>query len=57
MRQPQVPYSEHSSFEELRQAVAWLQPRSIIPSVGNNGGARAAEMIRLLRAPDAERGD
>lgn len=49
-----MPYSEHSSFEELRQAVAWLQPRRIIPSVGNDGGTRAAEMVRLLRAPDAD---
>ena len=48
-----MPYSEHSSFEELRQAVAWLQPRRIIPSVGNDRGARAAEMVRLLRVPDA----
>ncbi|KAK9843634.1 hypothetical protein WJX81_000325 [Elliptochloris bilobata] len=53
----QVPYSEHSSFEELRQAVAWLQPRRLVPSVGNDGGPRAAEMVRLLRAPGPPPGE
>lgn len=48
----QVPYSEHSSFEELRQAVAWLQPRRLVPSVGNDGGACADDMVRMLRGLD-----
>ena len=47
-----MPYSEHSSYEELRQAVAWLQPRRLVPSVGNDGGARADDMVRMLRGPD-----
>ena len=29
----QVPYSEHSSFNELREFVAWLKPAEVIPSV------------------------
>ncbi len=49
-----MPYSEHSSFEELRQAVAWLRPRRLVPSVGNDGGPRAAEMVRLLCAADGQ---
>ncbi|KAK9812991.1 hypothetical protein WJX72_006870 [[Myrmecia] bisecta] len=45
----QVPYSEHSSFRELREFVAWLQPRRIIPSVGNDSGPKARDMVAALR--------
>ena len=44
----EVPYSEHSSFYEQREFVAWLQPREVIPSVGNDRGPKAAEMVRRL---------
>ena len=47
-RTAQVPYSEHSSFYEQREFVAWLQPREVIPSVGNDRGPKAAEMVRRL---------
>jgi DNA cross-link repair 1A protein len=46
----QVPYSEHSSFTELKAFVAWLQPRSILPHVNNDGGGpKAQRMIALLQ--------
>ncbi|QDZ20400.1 DNA cross-link repair protein [Chloropicon primus] len=28
-----VPYSEHSSFEEMRSFVSWLQPKEVVPFV------------------------
>ncbi|KAK9863457.1 hypothetical protein WJX84_005818 [Apatococcus fuscideae] len=49
----QVPYSEHSSFPELQEFVHWLQPRRLIPSVGNDCGPKARRMVEQLRqAPD-----
>jgi DNA cross-link repair 1A protein len=46
----QVPYSEHSSFAEMREFVQWLRPTSIIPSVGNDSGPKAQRMVQLLTA-------
>ncbi|CAL5219226.1 g1019 [Coccomyxa viridis] len=40
----QVPYSEHSSFSELQQFVGFMQPQSLVPSVGNDSGPKAAQM-------------
>jgi DNA cross-link repair 1A protein len=49
----QVPYSEHSSFTELREFVAWLNPVRIIPHVNtDNGGPKATRMVLLLRGQD-----
>lgn len=45
-----VPYSEHSSFRELREFVSWLQPASIIPTVGNDRGPKTSTMLSLLRS-------
>uniref|UniRef100_UPI00359028BF uncharacterized protein isoform X1 n=2 Tax=Myxine glutinosa TaxID=7769 RepID=UPI00359028BF len=40
-----IPYSEHSSFSELRRFVQWLRPRRIIPTVNvSNERARRAMM-------------
>ncbi|KAG1679991.1 hypothetical protein FOA52_007055 [Chlamydomonas sp. UWO 241] len=48
----QVPYSEHSSFAELRDFVAWLKPLEIVPSVGNDfGGPKAKAMLAQLTGP------
>ena len=49
----QMPYSEHSSFAELRAFVAWLRPSAIIPSVGNDRGAKQQRMLQLLRSDAA----
>ena len=46
-----VPYSEHSSFDELRAFVSFLKPRAILPHVGNDRGPKARRMVELLTAP------
>ena len=43
-----VPYSEHSSFNELTEFVDWLRPRVIIPSVNNDGGPKLQRMLTNL---------
>ncbi|GIM03993.1 hypothetical protein Vretimale_8639, partial [Volvox reticuliferus] len=50
----QVPYSEHSSFGELRAFVSWLQPGRIVPSVNADGpaGPKTRRMLQLLLEPE-----
>lgn len=44
-----VPYSEHSSHQELRQMVDFLQPTKIIPSVNNGGADKGRQMVASLQ--------
>ncbi|XRB16358.1 DNA cross-link repair 1A protein [Pseudoscourfieldia marina] len=47
-----VPYSEHSSFPELRAFLQWLKPSEVLPHVGNDGAWKMQRMIRALVAPE-----
>ncbi|CAO2821698.1 unnamed protein product [Amaranthus hypochondriacus] len=44
----EVPYSEHCSFEELREFVKLISPVKIVPSVNNENEASGNAMIELL---------
>ncbi|KAI3715354.1 hypothetical protein L6452_22334 [Arctium lappa] len=44
----EVPYSEHSSFTELKEFVKFISPQNIIPSVNNDGLESATRMVSLL---------
>ncbi|KAI3711838.1 hypothetical protein L1987_70386 [Smallanthus sonchifolius] len=44
----EVPYSEHSSFTELKEFVKFISPENIIPSVNNYGPKSVSKMVSLL---------
>ena len=43
-----VPYSEHSSFSELREMVKLVGARQVVPTVNGGNPQRVREMLQLL---------
>ena len=40
-----IPYSEHSSYDELRDCVRTLRPRKLVPTVNAANSAAAKTLV------------
>ena len=43
-----VPYSEHSSFSELKEYVAWVRPHKVMPTVNCEGADGEKNVSKML---------
>lgn len=46
-----IPYSEHSSFAELRDCVKTLRPRHIVPTVNASTPAASRSLVDRWMTP------
>ena len=44
-----VPYSEHSSFSELKRFVQFIRPTKVIPTVFGGTGQRISDMKAIFK--------
>ena len=40
-----IPYSEHSSFDELKNFIKAIRPKRIIPTVNAHDGTKVEKML------------